>query len=73
MAPTRDGWRELKMALLPEAAGRRAGRAAADWAGRDLPPPTARSAYATIGRLRGVLGPVGPAGRRRWGSTRPGR
>lgn len=47
MAPTRDGWRELKMALFQK---RVPGEPAevADWADRDLPAPTASAAYATI-------------------------
>ena len=46
LAPTRDGWRELKMARFQ---ARPAGEPAevADWAGRDLPGPTASVAYAT--------------------------
>lgn len=47
MAPTRDGWRELKMALYLK---RPLGEPAEpeDWAKRDLPRPTARAAYATV-------------------------
>jgi hypothetical protein len=46
MAPTRQGWREVKMARLQV---RPAGEPAevADWADRELPPPTASVAYAT--------------------------
>ena len=46
MAPTRDGWREVKMARFQ---ARPDGEPAevADWAGRQLPPPTASVAYAT--------------------------
>jgi hypothetical protein len=46
MAPTRDGWRELKLARFQI---RPAGEPAevADWAGRELPEPTASVAYAT--------------------------
>jgi hypothetical protein len=47
MAPTRDGWRELKMALyLKRPSGGPAGPD--DWADRDLPRPTAAVAYATV-------------------------
>ena len=47
MAPTRDGWRELKMALyLKRPLGEPA--AAEDWAKRDLPRPTAQAAYAMV-------------------------
>jgi hypothetical protein len=46
MAPTRDGWRELKLARFQvRPPGAPAG--AADWAGRALPRPTASVAYAT--------------------------
>jgi hypothetical protein len=46
MAPTRDGWREVKMARFQvRPAGEPAG--VADWAGRALPPPTASVSYAT--------------------------
>jgi hypothetical protein len=47
MAPTRDGWRELKLALYQK---RPAGEPAKpeDWAARELPPPTARAAYASL-------------------------
>lgn len=46
MAPTRDGWREVKMARFQ---ARPAGGPAEveDWADRDLPRPTASVAYAT--------------------------
>ncbi len=46
MAPTRDGWRELKMARFQV---RRRGEAAevADWSDRNLPAPTASVAYAS--------------------------
>ena len=72
MAPTRGGWRELKLALFQV---RPAGEPAevADWAGRDLPPADGERRLRDDGRQRGVLGPVGRLGRRRWGSTRPGR
>jgi hypothetical protein len=47
MAPTRDGWRELKMALFQV---RPAGEPAEpeEWADRELPAPTASAAYAAI-------------------------
>ena len=47
MAPTRDGWRELKMGLYLK---RPPGEPAepADWAQRNLPHPTASVAYATV-------------------------
>jgi hypothetical protein len=47
MAPSRDGWRELKLALYLK---RPAGEPAEpqDWAERDLPRPTARVAYAAV-------------------------
>ena len=46
MAPTRGGWREVKMALFQ---ARTPGEPAeaADWADRELPPPSAAAAYAT--------------------------
>lgn len=46
MAPTRDGWRELKLARFQV---RPPGEPAevADWADRELPPPAASVAYAT--------------------------
>ena len=47
MAPTRDGWRELKLAvLLKRPAGEPAGPE--DWAGRGLPRPAAAAAYVTL-------------------------
>lgn len=47
MAPTRDGWRELKMALYLK---RPPGGPAEpeDWARRNLPRPTAQAAYAAV-------------------------
>jgi hypothetical protein len=46
MAPTRQGWREVKLARFQaRPAGEPAG--VADWAGRELPGPTASVAYAT--------------------------
>jgi hypothetical protein len=47
LAPTRGGWRELKLALFLK---RPRGNAAAvdAWATRDLPPPAARVAYARL-------------------------
>jgi Uncharacterised protein family (UPF0236) len=47
MAPTRDGWRELKMALYQK---RPLGEPAEpeDWAKRTLPRPTAQAAYAAV-------------------------
>lgn len=47
MAPTRGGWRELKMALYLK---RPLGDPAEpeDWAERELPRPTAQAAYATV-------------------------
>ena len=46
MAPIRDGWREVTMKLFrARPPGEPAG--VADWAGRDLPPPSAAAAYAT--------------------------
>jgi hypothetical protein len=47
MAPTRDGWRELKMALF-QVRGRGEPAEVADWADRDLPAPTASAAYAAV-------------------------
>jgi hypothetical protein len=47
MAPTRDGWREVKLArFLVRPDGEPAGPAA--WADRELPGPTASVCYATI-------------------------
>lgn len=47
MAPTRAGWRELKLAVyLKRPAGEPAGPE--QWAGRELPRPTARAAYASL-------------------------
>jgi hypothetical protein len=46
MAPTRDGWREVKMALF-QVRPRGEAAEAADWAARELPSPTAAAAYAT--------------------------
>ncbi len=46
MAPTRDGWRELKLARF-QARPRGEPAGVADWARRELPPPTASVAYAT--------------------------
>lgn len=46
MAPTRDGWRELKLARF-QVRPRGAAAGVADWATRDLPGPTASVAYAT--------------------------
>lgn len=47
MAPTREGWRELKMALyLKRPSG--APAEPEGWASRDLPAPTARAAYASV-------------------------
>jgi hypothetical protein len=71
MAPTRGGWRELKLALYLV---RPAGAAAApeEWATRELPRPTAQAAYAALadsesfsarwGRRAAALGidPSGP-------------
>lgn len=47
MAPTRDGWRELKMALFQV---RPSGEPAEpeEWADRELPAPTASVAYAAV-------------------------
>jgi hypothetical protein len=48
MAPTRGGWRELKLALyLKRPPG--APAEPEDWADRELPRPTARAAYASLG------------------------
>ena len=71
MAPTRGGWRELKLALYLV---RPAGAAAApeEWATRELPRPTAAgSVERGPGRQRGVLGPLGPP--RRGPGERPVR
>lgn len=46
MAPTRDGWRELKLARF-QVRPRGAPAEVADWATRELPDPTASVAYAT--------------------------
>ena len=46
MAPTRDGWRELKLARL-QVRPRGVAAGPADWATRELPNPTASVAYAT--------------------------
>jgi hypothetical protein len=46
MAPTRDGWRELKLARF-QVRPPGAPAEVADWAGRALPPPTASVTYAT--------------------------
>ena len=46
MAPTRDGWRELKLARF-QVRPRGATAGVADWATRELPDPTASVAYAT--------------------------
>ena len=48
MAPTRGGWRELKLARL-QVRPRGAAAEVADWARRVLPAPTASVAYATTG------------------------
>jgi hypothetical protein len=47
MAPTRNGWRELKMALF-QARERGEPAQVADWADRELPTPTASAAYAAV-------------------------
>ena len=71
MAPTRDGWRELKMALyLKRPPGPPAGPA--DWAGRDLPRPTAWAAYAAVADCEAFSSRWAPCARR-WGSSRRGR
>lgn len=46
MAPTRDGWRELKLARF-QVRPRGAAAGVADWATRELPDPTASVCYAT--------------------------
>jgi hypothetical protein len=45
-APTRGGWREVKMALF-QARPRGEAASPAEWAGRELPGPSASAAYAT--------------------------
>jgi hypothetical protein len=47
MAPTRSGWRELKLALYLKRP-RGAPAEPEDWAARELPGPTARAAYAAV-------------------------
>ena len=48
MTPTRQGWRELKLACL-QVRPRGVAAAVAEWASRVLPGPTASVAYATTG------------------------
>ena len=70
MAPTRDGWREVKMARFQaRPAGEPAG--VADWAGRELPRADGERRLCDDGRRRGVLGPVGRLGD--GAGDRPGR
>lgn len=59
MAPTRDGWRELKMALYLK---RPLGEPAEpeNWAERDLPRPTAQTAYATVADVASFSARWGP-------------
>ncbi len=47
MAPSRDGWREVKMALF-QARPRGEPAGPGEWADHDLPPPTASAAYAAV-------------------------
>jgi hypothetical protein len=59
MAPTRAGWRELKLALyLVRPAGEPA--APEEWARRDLPGPTARAAYASTADAESFAARWGP-------------
>jgi hypothetical protein len=62
MAPTRGGWRELKMGLFLK---RPPGEPAEpeDWAERDLPRPTASVAYATIADCESFSARWGPRAR----------
>ena len=59
MAPTRDGWRELKMALYLK---RPPGEPAEpeEWADRELPRPTASAAYATTADCEAFSARWGP-------------
>jgi len=59
MAPTRDGWRELKLALFQV---RPTGEPAepAEWANRDLPAPTAAVAYAAVADCEAFAAGWGP-------------
>ena len=59
MTPTRDGWRELKLALyLKRPPGEPAGPE--DWADRDLPRPTISVAYAAVGDSESFSARWGP-------------
>jgi hypothetical protein len=59
MAPTRDGWRELKTALyLVRPAGEPA--PPEEWATRELPRPTARAAYASLADCESFAARWGP-------------
>lgn len=59
MAPSRDGWRELKLALYLK---RPPGEPAEpeDWARRDLPRPTAQAAYAAVADCEAFSGRWAP-------------
>jgi hypothetical protein len=59
MAPTRAGWRELKMALYLK---RPLGEPAEpeEWSSRDLPRPTARAAYAAVADCESFSARWGP-------------
>jgi hypothetical protein len=71
MAPTREGWRELKLAIyLKRPPGAPADPQ--DWASRALPGPTAVAAYASTADCDGFSAGWGPRARG-WGSTRRGR
>ena len=59
MTPTRDGWRELKMALYQKRPpGEPAGPE--DWASRVLPAPTAQVAYAAVADCESFAARWGP-------------
>jgi hypothetical protein len=59
MTPSRDGWRELKLAVYLK---RPAGEPAEpeDWAERELPGPTARAAYAAVADCEAFAARWGP-------------
>lgn len=59
MAPSRAGWRELKLAVyLKRPPGEPAGPD--DWAGRELPRPTAQAAYASLSDCEAFAAHWGP-------------